>query len=241
MENRLDGTPTSSLCGAISYTDSTAFFLDHLRNITSLTFKAPKEAPIGLTGRYHVPFRLKRDHSPKLKTLHLEYMLLDIWLQDFLVHKAGTLETVHLRNCSAEIYDGVGESGIHWHELFDAISSARPRRLHTFGVSEDRPAPALTDQYDRDWYVNRSPDEERTMVSAQIEETRSMLEGGGKRVWPHVNANDDHGFILEDEVGNYVSFREGRDQEAFERLMEIVIGNNGVNEAFLQNDNLDGL
>ena len=57
-----------------------------------------------------------------------------------------------------------------------------------------------------------------TLISAYVE----------KRVWAHVCIDDKYGMLFEDVEENFISFREGRDQAAYERLMGIVENNNDM-------------
>lgn len=206
------------------------FFFDHLQRITSLTLKATEEGPIGLEGMNHASLALRPDHMPHLKIVHLEYMFLSPELRDFLVGHASTLEEVHLRSCLAETDDSMAEDGLHWHELFDAISSARPSKLQIFKVTQERPASLPESKRGYDKFDSKVQDENETTLNAEIEQARETAEAREKRVWPHVTVDDKYGMLFEDEEENFLSFREGRDQEAFERLMSIVEGNAGGNE-----------
>ena len=58
---------------------------------------------------------------PKLQALHLEWMFLSPELRDFITTKAGTLESIHLRSCLAEIDDGM-EICESIHILFVSVS-----------------------------------------------------------------------------------------------------------------------
>ena len=208
-------------------------FFDHLQRITSLTLKATEEGPIGLEGSYHASLVLRPDHMPHLKIVHLEYMLLSPELRDFIVGHATTLEEVHLRSCLAETDHSMAENGLHWHEFFDAISSARPTKLHIFKVTQDRPASLPESKSSCNKFNSKVQDEDETTLNAQIEQARKTPKTGEKMVWPHVEVDQEYGFFSQDEEENFLSFREGRDQEAFERLMSIVEGNAGGKEMLM--------
>lgn len=175
-----------------------------------------------------------------LKTLHLEYMFIGPELRDFLVAKASTLQEVHLRSCLAEIEDGMADDGLHWHELFDAISSAKPQKLRDFRISEERPAPLAKDKNDCDKYNSKVEAEDKDTVNQQIKEARETVEGSGKRVWPHVRVDDKYGMLFEDLEENFVSFREGRDQEAYERMLDIISRNGGVEAEVVEERDVKG-
>lgn len=201
------------------------FFFNHLQRITSLTLKATEEGPIGLEGMNHAPLVLRKDHMPNLKTVHLEYLFLSPDLRDFLVGHVATLEEVHFRSCLAETDDSMAEDGLHWHELFDAISSAQPSKLRLLKVTQERPAALPKSKDDCEKYDSKLEDEDEEALNAEIKQARKTVEDGEKGVWPHVTVDDKYGMLFEDEEENFLSFREGRDQEAFERLMSIAQGN----------------
>lgn len=211
------------------------FFFNHLRNLTSFEFKATDAAPVGLTGSHHASLQLRKEHMPMLKTLHLEYMFLGPELRDFLVAKASTLQQVHLRSCLAEIGPRMGDSGIGWlddglhrHELFDAISSAQPKKLRQFRISEGWPAPLPKEYNDYHQYESKAYAEDENMMNEQIKEAREMVERGEKRVWAHVWVDHKYGMLFENLKTNFLSVREGRDQEAYERLIDTIGRNGGV-------------
>ena len=213
------------------------FFFNHLQRITSLTLKTSEEGPIGLEGMNHAPLVLRPDHMPLLKTVHLEYMFLSPELRDFLVRHVSTLEELHLRSCLAETDESMAEGGLHWHELFDAVSSAGPTKLRTFKVTQERPAPLPENKGDCEKYDSKLEDEDEETVNNHMKQARKTVENGEKKVWPHVTVDDKYGMLFEDEEENFLSFREGRDQEAFERLMSIAERNaEGKDELVDDND-----
>ena len=197
------------------------FFFNHLQRITSLTLKATEEGPIGLEGMNHTPLVLRKDHMPHLKAVHLEYMFLSPELRDFLVGHVSTLEDLHFRSCLAETDEGMAENGLHWHELFDAISSAGPTKLRIFKVTHEHPVSLPESKGDCYKYDSKLEEEDEETLHAEMKQARKTAEDGGKRVWPHVTVDDKYGMLFEDEEEIFLSYREGKDQEAFERLMSI--------------------
>lgn len=164
-----------------------------------------------------------------LKSLHLEYMFLSPELRGFLVAKAPSLQKVHLRSCLAEGEVGMVAEVLCWHELFDAISSAKPKNLREFRLSEEEPAP-LPENIPRDFEKSNSKfaNEDMDALKEEIAAARETVKGGGKRVWAHVTVDDKYGMLFEDIEENFVSFREGRDQKAYERLCNIISRNGAV-------------
>ena len=169
-----------------------------------------------------------------LKNLHLEYMFLSPELRDFLVAKASTLQQVHLRSCLAEIRERMAgdgskrvNDGLHWHELFDAVSSAQPEKLRHLRISEDWPVPLPQEYNDYGQYQSKTEAEDEDTVNEQIKEARETAERGEKRVWAHVWVDHKYGMIFEHLKDNFLSFREGRDQRAYERLVDIIARNGG--------------
>ena len=176
---------------------------------------------------------------PLLKTVHLEWLFISPELRDFLVGHMNKLEEIHLRNGLAEISTGMSDNGIHWHELFDAISSAKPSKLRTFKITEDRPAPLPDDMRDFDEFDGSDSDEfdgiaaedvDEEAVMAEIVMVRERAERGEARVWAHITVDDKYGMLFGDEEHNFVSMKEGKDQDAWERLMDVVRGNGGDGE-----------
>lgn len=200
------------------------FFFDHLQNVTSLTLKATRHAPLGLEGMNHAQLPLRKDHMPLLKNVHFEWIFIGPELRDFLVGHTSTLEHVHLRNGLAETDTGMSDDGIHWFELFDAISSAKPGKLHTFKVTEDSPAPLPNGMGDLDDGWEGADEGE---IEAEISRMREKAESGEARVWAHITVDDKYGMLFEDEESNLASMREGKDQDAWERLMDVVRRNGG--------------
>lgn len=172
----------------------------------------------------HAQLVLRKEHMPLLKTVHLEWVFIGPELRDFFVGHMNTLEEVHLRNGLAEISTGMSDDGIHWCELFDAILSAKPPKLRTFKVTEDRPAPLPSDMGD---FSEDFEDADEEVVKAEIDVVREKADRGEARVWAHITVDDKYGMLFEDEEHNFVSMREGKDQDAWERLMDLVKGNGG--------------
>ena len=219
------------------------FFFDHLQRITSLTLKATEEAPIGLVGMNHAPLVLRPEHMPQLKTVHLEYMILSPELRSFLVGHVSTLEDLHLRSCFAEIAYDMTENVLHWHELFDAISSAEPTKLRAFKVTQERPAPLPKSKDECQKYLPYNlKDEDEETLNAQMEQARKVLEEDGeKRVWRYATVDEKYGIVDDDEEENFLDFfKEGKDQEAFERLVSIVERNAEGREQYVDEDDLRG-
>ena len=164
---------------------------------------------------------------PLLKTVHLDWVFIGPELRDFLVGHANTLEEVHLRNGLAETNTGMSDDGIHWWEFFDAISSAKPAKLRTLRVTEDRPAPLPNDMGDFDDGFENA---DKEVVKAEIEVAKEKAEREEGRVWAHIIVDDKYGMLFEDEQRNFISMREGKDQSAWERLKDLVKGNGGDGE-----------
>lgn len=181
-----------------------------------------------------------------LKTLHLEYMFLSPELRDFLVAKASnTLQQVHLRSCLAEIGERMTDDGsrtvadgLHWHELFDAVSSAQPENLRLFRISEEWPAPLPKEQSDFGKYQNKIEAEDdyriNEEINEEIKEAWETVQRGEKRVWAHVWVDHKYGMVFVHLKDNFFNFRAGRDQEAYERLIDIIGKNGGLEAKFVE-------
>lgn len=218
-------TNTSEIwCAFVAKLDS--FFFVHLSHTTSLALEATKEGPLGLDGMHHGPLVLRKEHTPLLKSLHLKYIILGPELRDFLVGHANMLEEVHMHNCLAETDTRLTNSGLHWADVFDALASAKPGRLRALLITEDCPAPLSNEVGYSNNFYSKIDEKDEEKVDKEIEEAEKAVEEGKGRVWPHVTLDDKYGWLFEDEEENFISFREGNDQRAFERLMDIVRKNN---------------
>ena len=169
---------------------------------------------------------------PHLKTVHLENIFVSPELRDFLLGHVGTLEELHLHGCLAETDTSMAEDGLHWHELFDAIASAGFTELRTFEVTQEPPAPLPKNLEDCEKDDSKLVDEDEETLTAQMTQARNTVKHGEKRVWAHAVVNG-YGVLSEDKEENFRSFREGRDQEAFERLMSIIERNTEAQESFV--------
>ncbi|KAL9126628.1 MAG: hypothetical protein Q9217_004348 [Psora testacea] len=185
------------------------FFFDHLNCVTHFSFRADETGPIGLEGRNHARLALSPQQMPRLQYLNLEHIFICEELVDFLTAHADTLEIISMRDCYANI-GGLEENGIYWEQLFTALYNAKPRALgqvHILPIDlpiEDEDAGA---------------DAERE----SCRRTRSLLEQDKRRrLFAYAMLNDKYGTLYDDEEQNVNSFLEGRDQKAYDDLMQVV-------------------
>jgi len=184
------------------------FFFDRLHSVLEFSLKARRTGPIGLTGFRHAALALSVHQMPLLKRLYLEWIFIGPELVDFLLSKSTTLESVSLHECRASFgNDSLAENGIQWRVLFQAISNIKPSRLCQFTVT-----PA---HVEREAYVDEFTHEL----------WKVMRNNPQRRMFHYSNLNEEHGYLYDDGEAIVSSFLQGGDQEAYDKLMEIVQAN----------------
>ena len=187
------------------------YFFNHLTSCTYLTLEAPEEGPLGLEGMNHIPLALKKDQMPVLKTIYLKYVLVGQELIDFLAGHSKTLETLTLRQCSAEP-EGLADNGITWKTFFDGLYEAEFEKLYQLSLLYNT-IPLTSEECN-----GKAEDEEK--VSAEVKKARQILkDDSNRRLFPYISIDDKYGMIFELEGENLASFRKGEDQAAYDRLM----------------------
>lgn len=192
------------------------YFFNHLVNVTTLSIKAPKVAPLGLEGlKFSSSLTLSAGQMPLLVTLHLDYIFACRQLIAFLVGHKRTLQEVTLRDCYA-----CGEylilhslhRGTTWSKLFTSISSARPAQLRRFElVGSFLPLPS---EY------QFKEDAEDKMIPTILRQNPERI------LFPYVDMCDGFQPALSYDVDwSFDAFFRGDDQRAWDQLMKLVKGN----------------
>lgn len=185
-------------------------FFDHLSNLTSLTIKAPEKGPIGI--RYHldVPLALRKDHMPRLKYVHLEYIVACPEMIDFLVSHTATLEHISLRDCiiCQPICDCEANNDFCWGDFFDKLCDAGFSNLRQFELLPVDPPFTWTENmsWGRDLPILRDP-------------------GPGRRLFAYMYVEYDYGHVHLDSEITHASLERGQDQISYDRLMRMVDAN----------------
>lgn len=183
------------------------FFYDHLSHVTSLTIKASKRGPLG-DRKNHEALALRKDHMPHLKYVDLEYIVVHTKLTDFLVGHATTLEHVILRECFVEHEDSKTEMDFYWEHFLDSLSNAGCSELRRFEILPVSP-PFTRHEYM--WGQQDPP------IPQDLER--------GQRLFAYLWVEDENGYLHFHEDAIHASFKKGRDQKSYDRLMQIVDAN----------------
>lgn len=187
------------------------YFFNHLVNVTTLSIKAPKMAPLGLEGlEYSSRLTLSAGQMPLLVILHLDSIIACRQLIAFLVGHKRTLQEVTLHDCYAcgeyLTHDSV-KHGITWSKLFTSISSARPAQLRRFELAGSfMPFPS---EYEEDA-------EDKMVLTILRQDPERIL-------FPYVEMC--YGFQPEpcyDVDRSFDAFFRGEDQRAWDQLMKLV-------------------
>ncbi len=104
-------------------------FFDHLASAISLTLRATEQAPIRLEVWLQARLALKKEQMPRLKSLHLEYIIICQELGDFVTSHADTLEQLTLRNCCSSVDEELVKDGYFWASFFNELHRADLLRL----------------------------------------------------------------------------------------------------------------
>ena len=176
------------------------YFFEHLANVTNLAVKAPEKGRLGTKGPYaDIPFTLKADRMPLLKTLQLVYIFACEELISFLVGHKDTLEEVTLRNCYACLID--------WSQLFSSLFSACPTRLRRFElVNSEIPLPISQ-------YFSDKEDEKVRAIQGR---------DPGRIIFPYAGVNHWCGWLWYDFEKMFAAFLQGEDQRSWTRLTKLM-------------------
>lgn len=188
------------------------YFFNHLVNVTTLSIKAPRAAPLGLKGLdYSSRLTLSAGQMPLLVILHLDYIFVCRRLIAFLVGHKCTLQEVTLRDCYAcgkyLIRDAV-HRGITWSKVFTSISSARPAQLRRFElVGSFMPLPSE--------YHFKEAAEDKMVLTILRQDPERIL-------FPYVDLWEG---LWYDVDWSFDAFFRGDDQRGWDQLMKLVKGN----------------
>ena len=179
-------------------------FFDHLSGVTEFRLVPDWSCPLGLQGPFHHPLKLSKDQMPKLKVLHLQNVFVDRDFVNFIVGHADTLERVSLEDCFA----GPGEADVTWRGFFEALSDAKPQRLHQLTILPVKVA-----------FQPYSDDED-------AEKLRTLLQQDSRRrLFPYGYLADKYGDYLQLESRNLKRGLAGHDQNAYDELTELIDAN----------------
>ena len=188
------------------------YFFDHLTSVTDFVLKAPEEGPLGLNGQSYVVLALKRDQMPALKTIYLEYLIVGEVLVDFLVCHEKMLESLRMKNCSADV-SGLAVNGLPWSNFFGALNQARFKRLVQFELLPDR-VPLTSEEC-----FGRREDERK--VPSEAKQARQILKDDpSRRLFAYTTRDDKYDMVFEDDKENVAAFNRGKDQAGFDKLMK---------------------
>ncbi|KAG6995744.1 hypothetical protein G7Y79_00042g078490 [Physcia stellaris] len=186
------------------------YFFNHLTSVTDLVVKAPSEGPLGLEGINHISLGVYKDQMPALKNLHLDYIFISPELIDFFLGHDKTLESLSMRNCSADLGTS---NGIPWYRFFDTLHDANLTKLRNLEILPKN-APLI----DESGYRTVEDDEN---LPAEVKEARRALEDDpARRSFMYTRLEDVWGFLRMVEEENLAAFQSGRDQASYDRLME---------------------
>ena len=191
------------------------FFFDNLTNVTEFTFKPDETGLVGLVGDNNCDLSLHAKQMPSLKTLLLENIFICREFVEFLVGHADTLERVLLHNCFADL-SGYSETWINWERLFTAWADSNPQALqHVEILPFDN---IFENEYGDDYEVG---------YREELTRTRKMLEEDpNRRHFEYKDLNNKYGTVFRDDHETRRNFFVGDDQQAYDRLMNIMKRNN---------------
>jgi hypothetical protein len=160
----------------------------------------------------HSPLSIESDSMPLLKSINLEYIFVDPPLIDFLVQHTSTLESISFEECMCGTA-GLSENGVYWYNLFESLIKAKPQKLKHFEI-----LPVEVEGLD-DEIAAQNGDLELDDIGKV---SKLMEEDENRRAFPYKVLDDKYGMLFEDDETNVEAFFEGKDQKAFDELMEIV-------------------
>lgn len=200
------------------------FFYDHLSHVKSVTIKAPEEGPLGQPGDHtysQIPLGLKKDQMPFLKHLHLEYIIICPQMTDLLIGHTATLENLSLRECFVSMMGTVegseADGGIYWEHFLNTLSDANFEKLRRVEILP-LDLPLLLGVH-ISGYETRVEDTDDVLCK-----TRQLIQDSdsSRRLFAYCFMDEKYGNIYPDEDGVLNSFRRGKDQASYDRLMHKV-------------------
>ena len=188
-----------------------AWFFDHLDSVQEFVLQADKTGPLGLDDGHNWAHLALRPHQmPSLRSVHLTYIRLCHELIDFITAHLDALENIVLYDCHAATPRSLFESeGVAWHVFFSAISDRQPQKLKSF-VLESADEITIQDKY------GEPSEEEVRRIQA------TMDKHPGRKLFAYNTIGDKYGMLFEDEEQVEASFPEGKDANAYEKLMVIL-------------------
>ncbi|KAL9101622.1 MAG: hypothetical protein Q9163_003141 [Psora crenata] len=194
--------------GVLSKLDE--FFFNHLTNVTHFTLEADHGAPIGLgLTLMHSRLGLQSQQMPLIRSVRLQYIIICEELVEFLCQHAGTLETLIMHNCFAEIGGLVEPHEVYWHKLFSSLHDAKPRALRQVEILPARIELTMKDHI-------RSKEEQLRQV------TESLKNDPSARNFAYVELDDKYGYQRKDDNQMVLSCLDGKDLKAYSDLMQLV-------------------
>lgn len=188
-------------------------FLDHLLHVKSLTIKAPEEGPLGEPGTEGwslVPLALKKNQMPFLESAYFEYIIICPQLTDFLIDHRTTLKHLSLHNCFINMLgEEEAHKGIYWEHFFDRLCDAHFEKLCHIEILPLNLSLESQDSQEIENEILRARD-------------IALNPDSGRRLFAYAQMDEKYGTIFPCEEENWVSFKKGKDQKSFDRLMEKV-------------------
>ncbi|KAF9524742.1 hypothetical protein CPB83DRAFT_909739 [Crepidotus variabilis] len=184
----------------------------HLYNVETLFIAGNDKGPIGCQGDGHVPCSLGVEDLPKLRLLHLKYFFLDPPLIEFIESHIETLEAIILDECFGTGDTTLAENGYDWKEVFDRITTTKPKRLTRFDLTWE--------------HIELSWDDtlEGYQDSDEVRAGKAMLESG-RRAFAYGHLDSKYGALFQDDEANIEKLLNGEDFKAYCALMNIVKAN----------------
>ena len=194
-------------------------FLDHLENVTHLSFGAKNSAPLLFTGLRALPLILTPDQMPLLRKLDLKSIFLCGGVLAFIVGHIRTLEFLSLRSAYCRVHRTGTTVDFEWHHFFSGIVDADPQYLRAMDLG-----------WSRESSYSNETDEETDEEEDEVQELeRIRKEGPFREIFRYAIIYENENIWegrSDDEVDvNRRRFLRGDDQEAFERVQRIIDGN----------------
>ncbi|KAF2202055.1 hypothetical protein GQ43DRAFT_480217 [Delitschia confertaspora ATCC 74209] len=183
-------------------------FWNHLKSVKTLNFSAGTRAPIGNTGIHHIDLPFGTDNMPALENVELTNCFIGLQLLHFIQAHRETLKSVALYNADATCdggYGGPQTIDLQWVEFFNLLADTDFRCLSSFVFTSRAPLTGRREQYP---------------LTNEIEGVReSMRKNPRLRLFGHARLDEKYRMWLQNEDETLVCFREGKAQEALERLL----------------------
>ena len=196
-----------------------ALFFRHMSNLKHLRIDASEFGPMG----EHISFGLMPKDLPKLETLKLANSFVNQEVVSFVQSHANTLVSLDVDACFCSSADGPNPDRriTSWRQFFDSIHAAQPSLVEL--IVGDTYVPLDETEEDPDGgYTPRIPAEKLNEIRLRLE-VEPSLKVFGYRCLDY----SDGEFMLDCEQ-NLEMFRQGLDQEAYNRLMKYVYENEAV-------------